>query len=179
MKAAREVGTGRLARYLVHGALVRVFRLLPSPPLRAAWLRLLGSRLGKATIVGRVRFLNAERGGFGSLKAGDSVYLGDEVLIDLARGVVIGDDVTVAARANLITHLNVGYRDHPLQQAFPRREQPVVLGSGSFIGVGSTILPGVKVGERSFVAAGAVVDRDVPPGHLVAGVPAKIVREIG
>ena len=101
-----------------------------------------------------------------------------EVLIDLARGVSLADHVTVAVRANLITHRNVGYRDHPLQKAFPPQAQPIVIGSGSFVGAGATILAGVRLGERCFVAAGAVVHKDVPAGKLVAGVPAEIVRDV-
>ncbi|MCZ6688647.1 MAG: acyltransferase [Planctomycetota bacterium] len=178
MKAVREVGWRRVLLRVWWAGVIGVFRLLPTPPLRKAWMKIFGARLGRNTIVERVRFLNADRGGFASLSTGDSVFLGDDVLIDLARGVVIGDHVTIAARANLITHLNVGYSDHPLQGAFPAREQPVVIGTGSFIGIGSTILPGVKIGEESFVAAGAVVDKDVPPRRLVAGVPAKVIREI-
>ena len=178
MKAVRQVGWGRALRYSASGLLSRVFYVLPSPLLRLAWLRILGARLGRHTIVGKVRFLNADRGGFRSLQTGESVYLGDEVLIDLARGVVLGDHVTVAARANLISHLNVGYSDHPLQEAFPPHAQPVVIGSGSFVGVGATVLSGVKIGEGSFVAAGAVVDKDVPPGSLVAGVPARVIRKL-
>ena len=178
MKAAQEVGFGRLLRYAAAGVLVRIFACLPTPPLRRLYLRLLGAQIGRHSIVGRVRLLNADRGGFRALKTGECAFLGDQVLIDLARGVVLGDHVTVAARANLITHLNVGYRDHPLQAAFPAKAQPVVIGSGSFVGAGATILAGVQVGERCFVAAGAVVSRDVPAGRLVAGVPAEDVRGV-
>jgi acetyltransferase-like isoleucine patch superfamily enzyme len=42
-----------------------------------------------------------------------------------------------------------------------------------------TVLPGIRVGEQSFVAAGSVVTADVPPRTLVAGVPARPVRTIG
>lgn len=178
MRAAREVGWGRILRYAWAGVLLRIFALVPSPPLRRLYLRMLGARIGRDSIVGRVRIVNVDRGGFRALQAGECVYLGDQVLLDLARGVVLGDHVTVAARANLLSHSNVGYLDHPLQAAFPAKAQPVVIGSGSFVGVGATILAGVKVGEGCFVAAGAVVGKDVPPGLLVAGVPAVEVREI-
>lgn len=178
MKAHGEVGSARLARYALSGVLTRIFRLLPSPPLRRAWLRLLGAHVGRDTIVGRLRFLNADRAGFAALEIGRSGYLADEIIFDLAEGVTIGDHVSIGARTNLITHLNVGYRDHPLQEAFPPKAERIVIGSGSFIGVASTILPGVKIGEGSFVAAGSVVDRDVPAGRIVGGVPARVVREI-
>jgi acetyltransferase-like isoleucine patch superfamily enzyme len=56
---------------------------------------------------------------------------------------------------------------------------PVVVEEGSFLGANVTVLPGVRVGARSFVAAGSVVTADVPPRTLVAGVPARPVRTIG
>jgi UDP-2-acetamido-3-amino-2,3-dideoxy-glucuronate N-acetyltransferase len=54
----------------------------------------------------------------------------------------------------------------------------VVLRRACRIGGGAVILPGVEVGEEAFVAAGAVVTRDVPPRALVMGVPARVVREV-
>jgi acetyltransferase-like isoleucine patch superfamily enzyme len=48
---------------------------------------------------------------------------------------------------------------------------------GCRIGGGAVLLPGVEVGAEAFVGAGAVVTRDVPPGALVMGVPARVVRE--
>jgi acetyltransferase-like isoleucine patch superfamily enzyme len=47
------------------------------------------------------------------------------------------------------------------------------------VGGGSVLTPGVDVGEEAFVAAGAVVTRDVPPRAVVLGVPARVVREVG
>ncbi len=51
--------------------------------------------------------------------------------------------------------------------------------AGSLIGIGAVVLDGVRVGSGSIVAAGAVVTRDVPPHTLVAGVPAKPLRQLG
>lgn len=50
------------------------------------------------------------------------------------------------------------------------------IGKNCFIGAHSVILPGVTVGDGSIVAAGAVVNRDVPPGSIVAGNPAKVIK---
>jgi acetyltransferase-like isoleucine patch superfamily enzyme len=47
------------------------------------------------------------------------------------------------------------------------------------IGGGSVITPGVEIGEEAFVAAGAVVTRDIPPRAVAMGVPARVVREVG
>lgn len=56
------------------------------------------------------------------------------------------------------------------------RVLPIRIGQRCFIGGGSTIMPGVHVGDESIVAAGAVVFEDVPPRSIVAGNPARIVR---
>jgi len=60
----------------------------------------------------------------------------------------------------------------------PRTVSPLTVGRGSFVGANVTILPGVRMGEGSFVAAGAVVTADVPARTLVAGVPARAVRTL-
>jgi carbonic anhydrase/acetyltransferase-like protein (isoleucine patch superfamily) len=52
------------------------------------------------------------------------------------------------------------------------------IGRGSLIGIGAIILEGVRVGAGSIVGAGAVVTKDVPPGVVVAGVPAKVMRSL-
>ncbi|HET6249633.1 MAG TPA: DapH/DapD/GlmU-related protein [Tepidisphaeraceae bacterium] len=50
------------------------------------------------------------------------------------------------------------------------------IGSNCFIGGRSIILPGVTIGDGSIVAAGAIVTKDVPPGSIVAGNPARVIR---
>ncbi len=53
---------------------------------------------------------------------------------------------------------------------------PILVRRGASIGSGAVIMCGVTIGEGAMIGAGAVVTRDVPPGHLVAGVPAKFIR---
>jgi serine O-acetyltransferase len=54
----------------------------------------------------------------------------------------------------------------------------VIIKKGGRIGVNATILPGKTIGEDALVAAGALVTSDVPPGKIVAGIPAKVVRDV-
>ena len=69
---------------------------------------------------------------------------------------------------------------HPEEPALRHRllVKPVIVRRNAWIGAGAMILPGVTIGENAIVAAGAVVTKDVPDNTVVAGVPAKIVRNI-
>lgn len=177
MKALREVGAGRIARYGWTVVLLGILRVMCLPPLRAAFLRLCGARVGPNTVLQRFTLMNADRGGFRALQIGADCFVGDEVLIDLAAPVVLEDQVTLAARAAILTHLNVGYRDHPLQARFPAQTAGVTIRQGSFVGANATVLAGTTVGPEAFVAAGSVVNRDVERGAVVGGVPARALEK--
>lgn len=179
MKALGEIGWGRAARFGFFTLAMVPYRLALFPQLRAPWLRLLGARIGRRTVLHDVRFFNLYRRGLGGLEIGEECFVGDECLLDLAEGVRLERQVTLAERVLILTHTNVGYRDHPLQARFPAMAAPVVVEAGSFLGANVTVLPGVRVGAESFVAAGSVVTADVPPRTLVAGVPARPLRTIG
>ncbi len=179
MKALGEIGWARAARFGFFTLAMVPYRLALFPQLRAPWLRLLGARIGRGAILHDVRFFNLYRRGLAGLEIGDECFVGDECLLDLAEGVRLESRVTLAERVLVLTHTNVGYRDHPLQAHFPATAAPVVVEAGSFLGASVTVLPGVRVGAQSFVAAGSVVTADVPPRTLVAGVPARPLRAIG
>ncbi|NDK16314.1 MAG: acyltransferase [Armatimonadetes bacterium CG_4_10_14_0_8_um_filter_66_14] len=178
MRALTEIGFWRVLRFAVMAVAMAVFRLAVLPPCRAAFLRLLGARIGRGVVLHDVRFFNCYRRGFGGLRLGDNCFIGDECMIDLADEVILADQVTLAERVTVLTHLNVGYADHPLQEYFPAMSAPVRLEHGCFVGANATLLAGVTVGPRSFIAAGSVVTQDVPAGYLVGGVPAKPLRRI-
>lgn len=65
---------------------------------------------------------------------------------------------------------------HPLCPNFPKCRAPVVLRRNAKVGANATLVPGVTIGEMSLVAAGSVVVKDVPPGVVVAGNPAVIIK---
>jgi maltose O-acetyltransferase len=178
MKAFAELGFRKAARFGWFTAAMIPYRLLLVPQLRAPWLRLLGARVGGGSILHDVRFFNLYRRGLAGLHVGEDCFLGDECLLDLAEGITLERQVTFAERVLVLTHTNVGYHDHPLQAHFPAMAAPVVIEQGSFVGASATLLPGIRIGARSFVAAGSVVTADVPPGALVAGVPARVVRKV-
>lgn len=178
MKALGEIGWRRAARFGWTTLAMIPYRAALFPQLRAPWLRLLGARVGRRVILHDVRFFNLYRRGLRGLEIGDECFLGDECLLDLAEGVRLEPQVTLAERVTVLTHMNVGYADHPLQGQFPAMAAPVTIERGSFLGANVTVLPGITVGAGSFVAAGSLVRDDVPPRTLVAGVPARVVRSL-
>ncbi len=178
MKALAEIGWRRALRFGFFTLAMVPYRLALFPQLRGPWLRLLGARIGRRTILHDVRFFNLYRRGLAGLEIADECFLGDECLLDLAEGIQLERQVTLAERVLVLTHMNVGYADHPLQPHFPPLAKPVVIEQGAFLGANVTLLPGVRIGARSFVAAGAVVTSDVPAGVLAAGVPARVLRPI-
>jgi acetyltransferase-like isoleucine patch superfamily enzyme len=178
VKALGEIGLARAARFGFMTLAMVPYRLALFPPLRSAWLRLLGARIGSGAILHDVRFFNLYRRGFAGLSIGNDCFLGDECLLDLAEAIELQEQVTLAERVLILTHTNVGHRDHPLQRHFPAGAAPVRIGAGSFLGANVTVLPGLTIGPESFVAAGSVVTEDIPPRRLAAGVPARTVRSL-
>ena len=99
-------------------------------------------------------------------------------MIDLADEIKIKENVTLAERVVVLSHTNVGYKDHPLQTFFPSISKRVVIGMGSFIGVNAVIMPGVSIAEGTFVAAGSIVTEDTKSYSLYVGTPARFIRFI-
>lgn len=178
MQALKEVGFKKAFKFILFSFFQFFYRLLPLPHLRKLFLLIGKSKIGKDSIIMDVRFFNWHHKGLSGLNIGQECFLGDETLIDLYDEVILEDQVTIAQRVTILTHINVGYKNHPLQQYFPATSLPVIFKTGSVVGACTTILPGVKIGEYSMVAAGSVVTKDVPSKTLVAGVPAKIVRKL-
>lgn len=113
---------------------------------------------------------------------GKNIHVGEDfisnynvTILDIAP-VIIGDFCMIGPNTIITT---VG---HPLSPK-KRREKianskPIRIGNDVWIGGNCTILPGVNIGNNVVVAAGAVVTKDVPDNCIVAGVPAKIIRNL-
>lgn len=178
MKAIEEIGIKKSIRYLLFSPINMLLKLAVYSPIRIFFLKLLGSHIGKDSIIHNINFFNIYRKGFKALKINEQCFIGDECLLDLADDIILEHDVTIAERVTVLTHINVGYKDHPLQKYFPAMNKPVIFEKGCFVGANSVILAGVKIGSCSFIAAGSIVTKDVPSNTLAGGVPAKIIRKI-
>jgi galactoside O-acetyltransferase len=93
-----------------------------------------------------------------------------------ARNLVLEDYVGWGPGGRVLGSAHTGVpADVPIIQT-PLEIKPVRIGAWADIGTNAVILPGVTVGRGSIVGAGAVVNRDVPPFSVVAGVPARLIR---
>ncbi|HLM35377.1 MAG TPA: sugar O-acetyltransferase [Gaiellaceae bacterium] len=108
---------------------------------------------------------------------GDGTFFNYDCLILDVAAVTIGTACQIATRVQFLT------ATHPIDPE-PRRRgwesgEPIVVGDNVWLGGGAIVCPGVTIGDDTVVGAGAVVTRDLPPGVVAAGVPARVVREIG
>jgi len=110
-----------------------------------------------------------------NLRFGRNVFVNHGCTAMDLGGITIGDDVMIGPNVHLISS------GHPVDPA-TRRSQitlaPIRIERGVWIAAGATVLQGVTVGEDAVVAAGAIVTKDVPPRTLVAGNPARMIREV-
>lgn len=178
MNAFKEIGFQKSLRYIFFSLWQYFFAFMFVSPLRVLLLQLFGAKVGKNTVIERIRLINLYRTGISGITIGNNCYLGDGVTLDTAERITLENDVTLSFDVMVLTHTNVGYKDHPVQEHIPSVAKPTMFKKGCFVGVRSVILPGVTIGEGAAVAAGAVVTKDVPSKTLVGGVPARFIRRL-
>lgn len=178
MGLRKEISLAKMVKFGVYEVFLKMYDFILIPQLRKFFLKIFGSRIGKGTIIQKTKFANLYKKGFKALKIGEKCFIGDEVLLDLSERIIIENNVSIAGRSSILTHMNVGYKDHPLQKYFPKFCKPVEIKEGSFIGLGAIIMPGVRIGKNSLVGAGCVITSDIPDNCVVAGNPARIIKKL-
>lgn len=135
MQIAKEVGLKRLLKYILFTVWQSVFDLLPFSPLRIAWLRLSGAHIGRNCIIDKADFINLDRTGPRGLRIGSHCFIGRSTLLDLAGRITLSDYVTVSPKATILSHINVGFKGHPLLEKYPSKTNHTRIKRGCFIGV--------------------------------------------
>jgi acetyltransferase-like isoleucine patch superfamily enzyme len=139
-------------------------------------------RIGDGTMVGPGVCLTAGMGPGQPMLTNPVVSIGDRCVIGRGSHLIghwsieLENDIQTGPYV-YITDQNHGYEDPEVPVGLqPTKEGAVRIGSGSWLGANSVILPGTQLGENCVVAAGAVVRGTFPDHCVVAGVPAKVVR---
>ncbi len=144
---------GNEVRHALNLLLLFSAMVMPNSQLKRLLYRLRGTSIGERTDIAALVFM-------------DEMH---------TERISIGDNVDIGPRAILLTHDS--------SQHTIRNERSTIVGDvdvedNCFIGAGAIILPGVRVGAGSIVAAGSVVANDVPPSTLVGGVPARKIKSL-
>ena len=107
-------------------------------------------------------------------KIGKNVFINFACVFLDFGGITIEDGVFIAPKVSLLTE------GHPLspENRHSLTVAPIQIKRNAWIGANATILQGVTIGENAVVAAGAVVNKDVPANAVVGGIPAKIIKTL-
>jgi acetyltransferase-like isoleucine patch superfamily enzyme len=124
----------------------------------------------------------------GSIQVGKRTFIGNSILV-CAVNITVGDDVLISWGCTIVDHNShaLSWKDRATdvkdwmmgQKDWEHVEcKQVTIQSKAWIGFNAIILKGVTIGEGAIVGAGSVVTKDVPPYTIVAGNPARLIREI-
>ena len=135
---------------------------------------------GKHVILGRECWIangasiggGSSDGSHATLVAGDFLHMGEGTHINIARRVELGDEVGIGRGSRIYTH--GAYL--PETEGFPCAFEEVSIGNRVWLPM-ATVLPGVRIEDDVVVAAGSVVNHDLPRGCIAGGVPAKVIRD--
>jgi acetyltransferase-like isoleucine patch superfamily enzyme len=156
MKSGARLSMRKMKSWKLGSRIFRIFAwLLPYSPLRIFFHKLCGVRIGQGA------------------------YVGNFVLMDgqYPEYIIIEDEASIAPFTMILAHSGAS----PFHQRFNlyhKGPQRVHIKRGAWIAAGAIILPNVVIGEGAIVAAGSVVTSDIPDYAVVAGIPAKQIKEV-
>lgn len=137
--------------------------------IRHAGAKLFFDKCGKDVDVGKNAKVSSR------LSIGDRSGIGDRS--HLQGRIIMGNDIMMAPEVAIIaTNHNFQRIDIPMNKQ-GHTDETIEIGDDCWLGYRSIICAGVKIGKGSIVAAGAVVTKDVPEYSIVAGVPAKVIKQ--
>lgn len=169
-RQSKKYSVAELSRRIIWGVGYLVFRFSPRPFFgwRRFILRCFGATVGK-----HVHCYNSARIYFPwNLSIGDWSAIGEDAFIYNLGPVRIGSHVTISQRA----HLCAGTHDYT-DPTMPLIKPPIHVADQVWICADAFVGPGVTVGEGAVVGARAVAVKDVPPWSIVAGNPARVVKQ--
>ena len=125
-------------------------------------------------------FLHSHRlkGNYTNLYLHDNAEINEGCFLLAKDRIELGRNSTLAYGVTILTSANPHGPHNRLSRLYPEMTAPVIIGDDVWVGANATILPGVTIGNFCIIAAGAVVNKDVPSGVLVGGVPAKIIKRL-
>ncbi len=113
---------------------------------------------------------------YSNLIIGDNCHIGKNCFFDLRDKVIIGNNVVISMQCSFITHINMS--KSPLKEKFKASHKPIYIDDNCYLGTGVRLLMGIILSKNVFVAANALVIKDIETNTMVGGVPAKIIKKL-
>jgi len=152
--------------------LLRVYNLTETEPERQALLRQLLGHIGQNPIIWPPFYC----------VYGYNIHLGDHVFLNVLCTILDCNEVRIGHHVMIGPHVQIYTAAHDIQAERRIRgwevAKPILIEDNVWLGGGAILLPGVTIGRNAVVGAGAVVTRSVPANTVVAGNPARVIREI-
>lgn len=187
-------GMPRLRKYiqkaiiaLLKYPLIFVFKIIGPPrilrygwPLNAAILRAFGAKVSKNRVfIHSPVILHDARNGYANLTISDGCLLNGNNFLDLSGRITLEKGVSLGPGVIIMTHNRYNHNAFLEERlAHTCGVKDVLIKEGSGIKAAALIIHGITIGKNAVVAGGAVVNRDVPDNCWVAGVPARLLKEI-
>jgi acetyltransferase-like isoleucine patch superfamily enzyme len=167
--------------------------------LRTAWWRLLGMKIGRGTLLPKIRVTWPHQVSLGAhcqlepgiyfkfdgiyepgprLLIGDNVFIGAGCEFNFCRKIVIGSQSLIASGCRFIDHDHgSARRDIPMSMQPHAADAPIILEEDVWLGANVIVLKGVRIARGAIIAAGAVVTSEVPTFEIWGGVPAQKIGQ--
>ena len=118
------------------------------------------------------------------LVIGDNVWINHYTRIDASAGVIIGEGCQIGSSVGIFSHsshnairlMGTHYMKVPKEERIGYILKPTEIGAYTFIGSGSYIMPGVKIGKGCIIGTNSVVTKDIPDYSVAVGSPAKVIK---
>jgi acetyltransferase-like isoleucine patch superfamily enzyme len=167
--------------------LVSFFKIIGPPrilqfgwPVNAAILRAFGAKVSKNRVyIHSPVVLHGGRQGYANLTISDGCLINGNNYLDLTGGITLERGVSLGPGVTIMTHNRYNHNRF-LEERLANTcgIEGVLIKEGAGIKAHALIVHGVTIGKNAVVGGGAVVNRDVPDNCFVAGVPARVVKEI-
>lgn len=115
--------------------------------------------------------------GHNKIIIGDDCVLSKDCILMGKGGIILGDRVLVGYSTKILTGAHIIPKELGSIRFSGHTYNPITIGNDVWIGSNCVIMPGVNIGDNSVIAAGAIVNKDVPSNVIFGGIPGKILKE--
>jgi maltose O-acetyltransferase len=160
----------RIFKFII-SKFIKLLPLIAFPRFNVFLFKLLGYEIHKtAKIYSSVSIIGDIK-----VKIGYKTHVGNETIITGGDAkIIIGNNCDISDKVSIVCGTHEISREG-IKAAGKDVGKDIIIENGVWIGYGAIILPGVKIGEKSIIGAGSLVNKDVPSGVIVAGNPARLI----